>query len=82
MAKKLSKNASNDDVLGADSAEGILDDDATPADSEWAAFDEEDFLKGSKSGKKRAADDVDEEKEEELDEEEDDLDGFGIEDEE
>jgi hypothetical protein len=65
-----------------DPVEGLLDDDATPADAGWAAFSEEEFLKGEKGGKKRAADDLDEEKEEEASEDDDELDGFGIEDEE
>jgi hypothetical protein len=65
-------------ALGTDASEGVLDDDATPADSDWAQFDEEEFLKGSKGGGSRDADDEDEEKEEDDDE----LDGFGFEDEE
>lgn len=56
-----------------DVSEAILDDDATPADNEWADFSEEEFLKGSKK-KGRAADDDDEEEEEEDDE----LDGFTV----
>jgi hypothetical protein len=75
MATKKAK-----DTLSVDGAEGILDDDATPADSSWAPISEEEFLKGEKAGKKRAADDTDEEKDEEEDE--DDLDGFGVDDEE
>jgi hypothetical protein len=60
-----------------DAAEALLDDDATPADSDWADFSEEEFLKGEKGGK-RDADDEDEEAEEDDDE----LDGFGFEDDE
>lgn len=74
MAKKDTTKGAG---IAVDSAEGVLDDDAAPADSEWAKFDEEEFLKGEKGGK-RDADDADEEKEEEDDE----LDGFGVDEEE
>jgi hypothetical protein len=63
-----------------DPAEAILDDDATPADAGWAPFSEEEFLKGEKGGKKRAADDAEEEKDEIEDDDE--LDGFGVDEEE
>ena len=66
-----------------DPAEAILDDDATPADAGWAPFSEEEFLKGvslDKAGKKRAADDAEEEKDEVEDDDE--LDGFGVDEEE